>query len=173
MTQNLPIGSVTSPHAVRVRRRRIRWAPRIRAHVALAAAGLAAAAAGLLLYAAPHPVAVSMSPEAYAVGGARLTATAPGVYRGPAGASIVLVQDGSTTRAGASAVLDGEPTTGSCVLPAGAKTETCLFTVAGRELTATDRWHTGGWSRTYSDGREIEIQVAGGHPVPVPLPVGR
>ena len=173
MTQNLPIGAVTSPHAVRIRHRPRRRLPRLRLHVALGAAGALAGAAGLALAAMPRPVAVRLSPAAYEIGGSRLTAAAPGVYRGPRGATVVVTRSAGATRAGASAVLDGVPTTGSCVLPDPGLTESCRFTAGGRSLAATDRWQGGGWARRYSDGRTVEITVAGGRPVPVPLPVGR
>jgi len=173
VTQNLPIGAVTSPHAVRLRRAPSAWLPRVRLHVVLMLAGVAAAAAGAIVSAAPGPVAVRATPDAYEIGGARLTATAPGVYEGPGGAAVVLRRVGGATRAGASASLDGVHTTGTCVLADGARTESCEFTLDDRPLTAVDTWTGGGWHRRYDDGRTADIAVAGGAPVPVPLPVGR
>lgn len=173
MTQNLPIGAVTSPHAVRVRRRPRRRLPRLRLHVALTVAGALAGAAGVALAAMPRPVVVQVTPAAYEIGGSRLTAATPGVYRGPRGATVVVSRSAGATRAGASAVLDGVPTTGSCVLPDHGLTESCRFTAGGHPLAATDAWQGGGWARRYSDGRTVEISVAGDRPVPVPLPVGR
>jgi hypothetical protein len=147
--------------------------PRVRLHVVLMLAGVAAAAAGAWVSAEPGPVAVRVSPDAYEIGGARLDATAPGVYQGANGAAVVLVRSGDATRAGASATLDGTRTTGACTLADGARTETCQFTLNGRPLTAVDTWTGGGWHRRYDDGRTADITVAGGTPVPVPLPVGR
>jgi hypothetical protein len=173
MTQNLPIGAVTSPHAVRLRRTPAAWLPRVRLHVVLMLAGVAAAAAGAIVSTQPGPVTVRMSPTAYEIGGARLDATGPGVYQGPRGVAVVLVQAGGVTRAGASASLGGAHTTGHCDLADGARTETCAFTVDGRPLSAVDTWTGGGWHRRYGDGRTADITVSGGRPVPVPLPVGR
>jgi hypothetical protein len=173
VTQNLPIGAVTSPHAVRLRRTPSAWLPRVRLHVVLMLAGVAAAIAGAVVSAEPGSVTVQASPGAYEIGGARLDATAPGVYQGSGGAAVVLVRIGGATRAGASATLDGAQTTGRCTLADGARTEACQFTVDGRPLTAVDTWTGGGWHRRYGDGRTADIAVTGGQPVPVPLPVGR
>ncbi len=171
MTQNLPIGAITSPHAVRVRR----WPPglrRPRLHVALAAAGVIAAVAGAAVAASPSPVPVRMSPTAYEIGGSRLTAVAPGTYRGPRGAALVVVHAGGQTRAAASAVLNGAPMTGDCVLPDGASREVCRFSLEGRRLSAEDARTAAGWHRRYDDGRTVDIAVAGGGPVPVPFVIG-
>ena len=173
MTQNLPIGAVTSPHAVRLRRAPSAWLPRVRLHVVLMLAGVAAAAAGAYVSAEPGPVTVRASAAAYEIGGARLDAVAPGVYEGSGGAAVVLVRTAGVTRAGASATVDGARTTGSCTLLDGARTETCRFTVDGRPLAAADTWTGGAWHRRYDDGRTADIAVTGGAPVPVPLPVGR
>jgi hypothetical protein len=172
LKQNLPIGAVTSPHAVRLRRAPTAWLPRVRLHVALMLTGAAAAAAGAIVSVEPGPITVRASAGAYEIGGARLLATAPGVYQGPGGAAVVLVHADGATRAGASASLDGARTTGACTLPDGARTETCRFTVEGRPVGAVDTWRGGGWHRRYADGRTVDITVAGGAPVPVPLPVG-
>jgi hypothetical protein len=172
VTQNLPIGGVTSPHAVRLRRLPARL-PRVRLHVALTVAGALAAAAGAAVSVAPAPVTVRSSAGAYEIGGARLTATAPGVYEGPDGAAVVLEHAGGVTRAGASAGLDGTHMTGACALPDGARRETCRFTLAGREVDAVDTWTGGGWHRRYSDGRTVDLVVSGSRPVPVPIAVGR
>ncbi|HYW25166.1 MAG TPA: hypothetical protein VE953_13450 [Terriglobales bacterium] len=173
MTQNLPIGAVTSPHAVRLRRSPSAWLPRVRLHVLLMLAGVAAATAGAVVSAEPGQVTVRWSAGTYEIGGARLSATAPGVYQGPGGAAVVLVHANGATRAGASATVAGAHTTGSCTLVDGARTETCEFTIAGTRLGATDTWTGGGWHRRYADGRTSDITVAGGAPVPVPLAVGR
>lgn len=172
MTQNLPIGAVTSPHAVRLRRLPGRL-PRVRLHVVLTLAGVLAAGAGAAVSAAPAPVAVRSSAATYEIGGARLTATAPGVYQGSGGAALVLEHEGGVTRAGASAGLDGAHMTGACTLPDGARKEVCRFTLAGRQVGAVDTWTGAGWHRRYDDGRTAEVAVAGGRPVPVPIAVGR
>jgi hypothetical protein len=173
VTQNLPIGAVTSPHAVRLRRTPTAWLPRVRLHVVLMLAGVAAAVAGAVVSTEPGPVTVRVSPSAYEIGGTRLDATAPGVFQGSGGAAVVLVRSGDVTRAGASASLGGAHTTGRCTLADGARTETCAFTLDGRPLDAVDTWTGGGWHRRYDDGRTVDIRVTGGQPVPVPLPVGR
>jgi len=172
VSQNLPIGAVTSPHAVRLRRWPARL-PRLRLHVVLMLTGVAAAAAGAIVSAAPGPLTVRTSDDVYEIGGTRLTAVSPGVYEGADGAAVVLQHGGGETRAGASAGLDGAHMTGSCTLPDGARTETCRFTLAGRTLTAVDSWTGNGWRRRYDDGRTVDIGVAGGRPVPVPIAVGR
>jgi hypothetical protein len=171
VSQNLPIGAVTSPHAVRLRR--AARLPRLRLHVLLMLAGVAAAVAGAIVSTEPGPVTVRVSPSTYEIGGARLDATAPGVYQGSGGAAVVLVRSGDVTRAGASATIGGAHTTGHCALADGARTETCTFTIDGRPLGAVDTWTGGGWHRGYDDGRTATITVPGGAPVPVPLPVGR
>ena len=171
--QYLPIGSITSPHAVRLRRRPAPWLPRVRLHVLLTAAGVTAAVAGAIVSAAPAPVPVRVSADAYEIGGSRLTATGPGVYRGPDGAALVVSRAGGTTRAGASAIMDGAHMTGACVLVDAARTETCRFTLNDRTLTSADTWTGAGWRRRYGDGRTVDIDVAGGRPVPVPIAVGR
>jgi hypothetical protein len=172
VSQRLPIGAVTSPHAVRVRRApRSPW--RLRPHLLALLGGLAAAAAGAALLASPAPVAVRLGSAGYEIGGARLAPAGPGTYRGPGGAALLMVHAGGTTRAGASAVMNGSHVTGTCTLPDGAASEACRFTVAGRPLGATDTWTGAGWSRRYDDGRTVQIAVSGGRPLPVPFPVGR
>ena len=172
VTQNLPIGAVTSPHAVRLRRLPGRL-PRVRLHMVLTLAGALAAAAGAAVSAAPATVTVSSSPDAYEIGSARLPATAPGVYQGADGAAVVLEHTAGVTRAGASAGLAGSHMTGACTLPDGGRRESCRFTLAGREVDAVDTWTGSGWHRRYDDGRTVDLTVAGGHPVPVPIAVGR
>ncbi|HXM54006.1 MAG TPA: hypothetical protein VOB72_01355 [Candidatus Dormibacteraeota bacterium] len=170
--QNLPIGAVTSPHAVRVRRLPARL-PRMRLHVVLTLVGVAAAAAGAVVSALPGPVTVRSSADAYEIGGTRLTAVSPGVYEGSDGAAVVLSHGSGVTRAGASAGLGGAHMTGTCVLADGARTESCRFTLGGRPVSAEDTWTGGGWHRRYDDGRSVDISVAGGRQVPVPIAVGR
>jgi hypothetical protein len=171
MTQNLPIGALTSPHAVRLRRGPPSRLPR--PHVVLTVLGMAAAVAGAVVSVTPGPVPVRPSAGAYDIGGSTLTATAPGVYRGAGGAALVIVHAGGETRAGASAGMDGSHMTATCTLPDGAGTETCRFTLGGVPLAAVDRWTGGGWHRRYDDGRTVDIAVAGNRPVPVPFAVGR
>jgi hypothetical protein len=172
VSQNLPIGAVTSPHAVRLRRLPTRL-PRVRLHVVMTLAGVAAAFAGAVVSAAPAPVSVRVSNDAYEIGGSHLTAVSPGVYEGTDGAAVVLQHVGGATRAGASAELEGAHMTGTCTLVDGARNESCRFTLDGRALSAADSWTGGGWHRRYEDGRSVDISVAGGRPVPVPIAVGR
>ena len=172
MTQNIPIGSITSPHAVRLRRPPPRLS-RLRPHVVAVLAGMAAAAAGAGLMVSPPHVAVQASARAYDIGGSRLTLVAPGQYRGQGGAALVISHAGGVTRAGSSATMNGSHVTGECALRDGALSETCRFTTAGRTLVATDAWTGSGWRRRYGDGGTAEIAVSGGRPVPVPFPVGR
>jgi hypothetical protein len=172
MRQHLPIGAITSPHAVRLRRLPSMGVG-VRLHVVLMVAGVAAAVAGAIASAAPSPVAVRAAADTYEIGGSRLTATGPGVYQGPGGAALVVVHSDGTTRAGASAGLDGAHMTGACTLVDGARTETCRFTLDGRLLSAVDTWTGDGWRRRYDDGRTVDMTVAGGQPIPVPIAVGR
>lgn len=171
--QHLPIGAITSPHAVRLRHTPSAPLFRVRLHVLLTAAGVIAAVAGAAVSAAPTPVEVRMTADAYEIGGSQLAATEPGVYRGPDGAAVVMEHVDGATRAGASAGLDGAHMTGACTLPDGARAETCRFTLAGRALAAVDTWTGHGWRRRYDDGRRVDIAVTGGRPVPVPIAVGR
>jgi hypothetical protein len=171
VSQNLPIGAVTSPHAVRVRRTPSR--PRVQLHVVLTVLGVGAAVAGAVASATPSPVPVRASTGTYEIGGSRLTSTAPGVFQGGGGAAMVVVHEGGGTHAAASAGLDGAHMTGACVLADGARAETCRFTLNDLALNATDTWTGRGWHRRYDDGRTADIQVAGGVPVPVPFAVGR
>jgi hypothetical protein len=173
VTQNLPIGAVTSPHAVRSRRTPSAGLRHLRPHVVLMLAGVAAAVAGAVVSAAPGPVTVRASAGAYEIGGSRLEATAPGVYQGPGGAAVVIVHAQGATRAGASADLDGAHMTGACTMPDGSRTESCRFTLNGRQLSAVDTWMGGGWRRRYDDGRIVDITVDGGEPIPVPVAAGR
>lgn len=170
--QNLPIGAVTSPHAVRLRRTPSTGA-RLRLHVVLTLAGVAAAAAGAVVTLTPGPVSVRAGADAYEIGGSRLEATAPGIYEGSDGAAMVVVHADGTTRAGASVGLDGSHMTGVCTLVDGARTETCRFMLGDQALTAVDSWTGTGWDRRYDDGRHVTITVTSGVPVPVPIAVGR
>jgi hypothetical protein len=156
---------------------RVRRAPRppsrLRPHLLALLGGVVAAAAGAALLASPASVTVRLGAGGYEIGGARLVPAGPGTYRGPGGSALLMVHAGGATRAGASAVMNGSHVTGACTLPDGAASEACRFTVAGRQIAATDTWTGGGWSRRYDDGRTARIEVSGGRPLPVPFPVGR
>jgi hypothetical protein len=171
--QHLPIGAITSPHAVRLRRAPSAPLFRVRLHLLLTVAGVLAALAGAAVSRAPSPVEVRVTADAYEIGGSELLAAGPGVYRSAGGAAVVIESAGAATRAGASADLDGVHMTGACTLADAARTETCRFTLGGRSLSAVDTWTGDGWSRRYDDGRTARIVVAGGRPVPVPVAVGR
>jgi hypothetical protein len=173
VSQNLPIGAVNSPHAVRVRRTPSARLPRVRLYLVLSLLGVAAAVAGAVVSALPGPVPVEETNDSYVIGGSRLTAIAPGVFRGSGGAALVVVHQDGDTRAGASAGLDGAHMTGTCRLVDGARTESCSFMLNGAPLAALDTWTGGGWHRRYGDGRTVDIAVAGGRPVPVPFAIGR
>jgi hypothetical protein len=170
--QRLPL-PVGSPHPVRTGRlRRRRWRIRAWWRPLLAAAGLAAAAAGAVLGTTPPAVPVALDTGSYRIGDATLPAAGGGVYAGQAGA-LVIATGPSGTRAAGSTRLHGRPATGSCAMPASGATERCAFGLAGRTITADDRLHDGGWDRRYADGQAIRIQLAGGRPIPVPFPIGR
>jgi hypothetical protein len=173
VTQNLPIGSATSPHAVRLRRRLPRapgWATRW--HALLALAGVGAALLGALFALSPPSVGVSMSDDRYEIAGNRLSASGPGVYEGPGGV-LVVAAAGGTTRAAASTTLNGVHMAGRCTLAPGGDHETCDFTLGGQALTAVDTRTADGWHRRYDDGRAVDIVFSGRTPVPVPFAVGR
>jgi hypothetical protein len=130
--------------------------------------GLAAAAGGAVLGAAPPPVAVGMDAGAYRVGDVTLPARGGGIYAGPEGAVVV---DGAL--AAASTRLRGVPMIGSCRLAADARSERCVFDLGGRRLTARDRLAGGAWERIYDDGTSVRITLTGGRPAPVPIALGR
>ena len=69
--------------------------------------------------------------------------------------------------------LRGVPALGSCRLDAGGRGEWCTFELGGRALAAEDRLSRGGWERRYQDGATVRIELAGGRPAPVPIPLGR
>jgi hypothetical protein len=161
--QRLPL-PVGSPHPVR---RPLRDRPRV-GRAAAGLAGLVAAAAGAALGAIPSPVTVAMDAGAYRVGDVVLAARDEGVYAGPEGAVVV-----RGPLAAASTRLHGVPALGSCRLAGDARSERCTFQLDGRPLTAEDRLDGGGWSRRYGDGATVRIALAGGRPVPVPIPLGR
>jgi hypothetical protein len=167
--QRLPL-PVGSPHAVRQRGRAWRSARWGRPLVALA--GLAAAAAGAALGAAPPVVTAGLDRQGYHVAGATLPAHGDGVYAGPE-AAVVIAGEPEATRAAGSTTLRGARMLGSCTLPRGARSEGCAFELDGRPLTAVDDLRGGGWDRRYSDGQTARIELVGGRPVPVPIAVGR
>jgi hypothetical protein len=114
---------------------------------------------------------VSLDDGGYRIDGQLLQAQGGGVYVGPGGAALVIDRRPQGAVAGASAVLDGRSMTGHC--EPSALGETCRFTVDGQPLGATDERTTGGWHRTYSDGRTVTIHLAGERDAPVPFAVGR
>ncbi len=163
--QRLPL-PVGSPHPVR-RPRRQRPAP----SRALAALGLLAAGAGALLGALPPPLSAGLENHAYQVGGVSLPARGGGVYAGPQGAMVLIVEP-TVVRAGASTEFAGQPMIGSCAMIRGARAEHCRFWLGSQRLEASDRLQGNAWLRTYSDGEQVRIALVGG-PVPVPFPLGR
>jgi hypothetical protein len=174
VTQNLPIGAVTSPHAVRVQRRPpLRRLLRPRLQALLTVAGIGAAAAGVVVSLGPGQVSVTMTPASYDIGGNTLVATSPGVFRGAGGAALVVAHSGGETRAGASAVLNGVHTTGRCTVREEGGREVCDFTIGRSALSAVDTRTSSGWHRRYDDGRTVDIAFSGRQPVPVPFAVGR
>lgn len=166
--QRLPL-PVGSPHPVRRPRRAFTLGSRGRPAVVVLA-GLAAAASGAALGAAPPTVTVAVDTDTYRVGDVILRAQGGGVYSGPAGA-IVIAADGE--RASASTRLHGIKMLGSCVMAPDRRSERCSFDLAGMSLSATDRLDGDGWDRRYQDGRAIRITLEGGRPVPVPIALGR
>jgi hypothetical protein len=172
MEQNVPLGPVDSPHVVRSHEPRSLRPPVLpRLPVLLALAGLALAAAGVWLSVTPPQIEVSETPAAYTVDGVRLSGQGPGTYAGPAGA-VVVRDEGATIRAAASTTLNGHPMTGHCAWGRGAPWESCLFTLGGRTVTATDTRTPSGWHRRYDDGHQIDILVKSDHTVLVPFPIG-
>lgn len=170
MIQNLPTGPLTGLETVRVRRK-----PRRRSGVGWltipAMLGVLAAGTGALLAGTAEQVDVSAGTAAYEVAGHRLAATGPGVYEG-SGAAVVIVRGAGVTRAAASTDLNGVHMTGRCLLAEGAVSESCVFSLGGRQLTAVDKETRAGWHRRYADGRTVEIRTIGTRPVPVPFALG-
>lgn len=164
--QRLPL-PVGSPHPIRRPARAIRSRLRL-GGTTTALLGLAAAAAGGLLGAAPATVTVGMDAGAYRVGDVVLPSLGGGVYSGPQGAVVV-----RSPAAAASTRLHGVTALGSCRLAADARTERCTFMLGGRRLTAVDRLSGDGWDRRYDDGASTRIALGGGRPIPVPIPLGR
>jgi hypothetical protein len=164
--QRLPL-PVGSKHPIRRPARPARsW--RGAARNATALLGLLAAAAGAALGATPPSLAASVDDAAYRVGDVTLPARGDGVYAGPEGAVVV-----RPPLAAASTRLHDVPALGSCRLAGDRRTEHCTFQLGGRTLTSDDRLTDGAWERRYADGATTTISLAGGRPVPVPIPLGR
>src|SRR5207247_11080120 len=134
--------------------------------------GLLAAAGGAALGASPPASTVRLDGQGYHVDDFLLPPRGAGVYAGPE-AAVVIVHDGAGTRAAAATHLDGVRAVGSCRQPPDGRTERCTFDLGGRRIEAVDRLDGGGWQRTYGDGRRVRIDLAGGQPAPVPIPLGR
>ncbi|MBV8446306.1 MAG: hypothetical protein JOZ92_10360 [Candidatus Dormibacteraeota bacterium] len=87
--------------------------------------------------------------------------------------AVVVGADGADSVAGSALTINGHAVTGRC---AGHRdTEHCTFTIDGRRITADDVYDATArrWTRTYSDGTHIAIDVpSGGSPVPVVVPLG-
>ncbi len=168
--QRIPLGDTFGAHAVRrgrTRRRELAWP------LAATAVGVGAALAGVALARSQPPVVVRLDTSGYHIGSQDLVARGGGVYEGHDGAVLVIERRGPDLLAGASADLDGEPATGSCLERIGSGTEQCSFTLGRQHLISHDRWTGSGWERRYGDGKELAIEVSGSTPAPVPFPLGR
>jgi hypothetical protein len=137
----------------------------------VAALGLLTAGTGAVLGALPPPLSAGLESEAYQVGSVRLPARGGGVYAGPQGA-LVLVVEPTVVRAGAATEFAGQPMIGSCTMVRDGRAERCRFRLGSQRLEATDRLQGNAWLRTYSDGEQVRIALLGA-PVPVPFPLGR
>jgi hypothetical protein len=137
----------------------------------MAVVGVAAALGGAYFGSQPAPYVVELRPDSYVVAGVRLAAGGDGVYSGGGGVVVMKHRDGAWW-AGGSAVLDGRPAAGSCLLRDGQASESCEFQVAGRRITSVDQRSWLGWARRYDDGRRVDIWVRQGDRVPVPLALG-
>jgi hypothetical protein len=168
--QRIPLGDTFGAHAVRrrrPRRRELAWP------LAATVVGVGAALAGVALARSQPPVAIRLDATGYYIGGQDLVARGGGVYEGHDGAVLVIERRGPALVAGASADLDGEPATGSCLERIGSGTEQCSFTLGPQHLSSRDRWTGNGWLRRYGDGEELAIEVRGSTAAPVPFPLGR
>jgi hypothetical protein len=170
--QNVPLGPLDSPHVVRRHwRRRFDRMSAVPIHVLLAVAGLILAALGVWLSVSPSQVVVSQEPAVYTITGIRLEARGGGAYSGESGA-LVERDEGETLRAAASTTLNGRAMTGLCAWGKHAGYASCLFTISGRTVTATDTRTSYGWRRRYDDGEEVDLLVRGKGIVLVPFAVG-
>ncbi len=162
----LPIGS---PHPVRRQIRPVRF-PRVTRRQITILAGVAAAALGAVLGLDQPAVTVAMDDSSYRVGDVVLPAQGRGIYAGPGGA-VVFGPDGMV--ASGSTQLHGVKMLGSCRLAPDLRSERCSFDLGGRTLSADDRLDGMGWDRRYQDARQVRISLANGHPIPVPIALGR
>lgn len=166
MSQNVPLGPLDSPHAVRRRHRRLRLPE---THLTLIGTGLVLAGLGVWVSAAPPALTVRRTPAAYRIGSTALAASAPGTYSGPGGV-IVFDNEGDVVRAAASSTLNGVAMVGMCSWTKGAREEHCRFRLGNRHLTAVDVLTASGWDRRYGDGASVLFET-GGAAVPVPFAV--
>lgn len=166
MSQNVPLGPLDSPHAVRRRRRRVRLPE---AHLTLVGIGLVLAGLGVWISAAPPAVTVRRTAGSYRIGGATLVARGHGTYAGSGGV-IVFEEKGGVVRAAASSTLNGQSMVGLCTWARGSREESCRFRLGGRRLTAEDALTSSGWDRRYGGGSEVVLDT-GGAPIPVPFAI--
>lgn len=134
--------------------------------------GLAAAAAGAILGTAPTAVSVGLDAGGYRIEDVVLSARGGGVYAGPQGA-VIIPDGGDGRRASGSTRMHGQRMVGSCQVSLDRQSETCTFHMGGQTVLAFDGLQHGGWDRRYGDGQVIRIELEGGRPLPVPIPVGR
>lgn len=169
--QNVPLGPVDRRRAARRHWLRRARSPRRRlvdATLLLGLLGLLLGLGGVWLATRPPRVEVSVTPRAYRVGGTTLPARGGGVYQGGAGV-IVLHDAGGRLDGAASATTAGAPMTAHC--EGAAASERCTFQIGPRTLHAVDTWQAGAWTRTYGNGKRVQLTVAQGRPVPVPVPI--
>jgi hypothetical protein len=166
MSQNVPLGPLDSPHAVR--RRRLRPRPP-EAHLTLIGIGLALAGLGVWISASPPSITVRRTQSSYRIGGSTLWARGQGTYIG-AGGVLVFEDEGEVVRAAASSTLNGAPMVGLCTWTRGSRQERCQFRLGGLRLTAVDSLTASGWDRRYDSGSEVVLET-GGAAVPVPFAV--
>lgn len=166
MSQNVPLGPLDSPHAVRRRHRSVRLPE---AHLSLVGIGLALAGLGVWVSAAPPSVTVARTAHAYRIGTSILTARGQNTYVGPAGV-VVFDEQGGAVRAAASSTVNGVPMVGVCTWRVGSRRELCRFRLGSRRLTAVDALTASGWDRRYSGGASVHLDT-GGSPIPVPFTV--
>jgi hypothetical protein len=171
--QHLPIPVGRSSPAHRPLRRTA-WLWRQRAAILSIAAALTAGAA-VAITLLPQDSAMYLDSHGVHVDAALLRPAhgpAPGAwFSGPA-TLLVRNTSGGVVEAYAAATMGGRAVTGACTGRSGA--ERCAFTIDGAALSASDTYSTATrqWSRVYSNGRRVTIDVApGATPVPVALPL--